>query len=46
MFEVVTHFCEQHTSYSFDPFVVVVGVYLGLYSPSLLWPLLPGPLRL
>ena len=46
MLEVVMHFCEQHTLYSFDPFVVIIGVYLGLYSPSLLWPLLPGPLRL
>ena len=40
------HFCEQHTSYSFDPLIVIVGVYLGLYSLSLLWPLLLGPLRL
>ena len=32
MFEVVAHFHERHTLYSFDPFIVIVGVYLGLYS--------------
>ena len=32
--------------YSFDPLVVIVRVYLGLYSPSLLWQLLLGLLRL
>ena len=46
MLEVVAHLCKRHASYSFDPFVVVVRVYPGLYSPSLLWPLLPGPSRL
>ena len=40
------HFCKRHTLYSFDPFIIIVRVYLGLYSPSLLWQLLPGPLRL
>ena len=40
------HFCEQHTLYSFDPLIVIVRVYLGLYNPSLLWRLLPGPSRL
>ena len=40
------HFCKQHTSYSFDPFVIIVQVYLGLYSLSLLWPLLLGLMRL
>ena len=40
------HFCEQHTLYSFDPLVIIVRVYLGLYIPSLLWRLLPGLSRL
>ena len=40
------HFCEQHTSYSFDPLIIIVWVYLGLYHLSLLWPLLPGLARL
>ena len=39
------HFCKWHSSYSIDPFIVIDWV-LGLHSPSLLWPLLPGPLRL
>ena len=46
MLEVVAHLCKRHASYSFDPFVVVVRVYPGLYSPSLLWSLLLGPSRL
>ena len=40
------HLCERHTSYSFDPFVIIVKVYPGLYSPFWLWQLLLGPLRL
>ena len=40
------HFCKRHTSYSLDPFIIIVGVYQGLYSPSLLWSLLLGPSRL
>ena len=46
MFEVVAHFYKRHTSYSFDPFIVIIRVYLGLYSLSLLWPWLLGPSRL